>query len=57
MPEYLTNMCSLCADVGLVRPTDYARNIRRPRPGAAPAAAGGPTVAGDLAGEAERILR
>jgi hypothetical protein len=51
-------MCSLCADVGPVRPADYARNIRRPRPGAAPAAAGGPTVAGDLpAGEAERVLR
>jgi hypothetical protein len=58
MPEYLTDMCSLCADVGPVRPADYARNRRRPRPGAAPAAAGGPTVAGDLpAGEAERVLR
>jgi hypothetical protein len=32
--------------------------MHRPRPGAAPAAAGGPTAAGDLpAGEAERVLR
>jgi hypothetical protein len=51
-------MCLLCADVGPVRPADYARNRRRPRPGAAPAAAGGPTTAGELpAGEAERVLR
>jgi hypothetical protein len=51
-------MCLLCADVGPVRPVDYARNMRRPRPGAAPATAGGPTVAGELpAGEAERVLR
>jgi hypothetical protein len=52
------DMCSLCVDVGPVRPTDYARNMCRPQPGAAPAAAGGPAVAGDLpAGEAERVLR
>jgi hypothetical protein len=58
IPEHLTDMCLLCADVGPVRPVDYARNRRRPRPGAAPAAAGGPTVAGELpAGEAERVLR
>jgi hypothetical protein len=58
IPEYLTDMCLLCADVGPVRPTDYARNRRRPRPGAAPAAAGGPAAAGELpAGEAERVLR
>jgi hypothetical protein len=51
-------MGSLCADVGLVRPIDYARNRCRPRPGAAPAATGGPTVAGYLpAREAERVLR
>jgi hypothetical protein len=58
MPEYLTDMCSLCADVGPVQPVDYARNMRRPRPGATPAAAGGPAVEGDLlVGEAERVLR
>jgi hypothetical protein len=51
-------MCLLCADVGLVRPVDYARNRHHPRLGAAPAAAGGPAAAGDLlAGEAERVLR
>jgi hypothetical protein len=52
-------MCvSLCADVGPVRPADYARNMRRPRPGSAPATAEGPSVAGDLpAREAERVLR
>jgi hypothetical protein len=55
IPENLTNMCLLCADVGLVRPTDYARNMRHPRP----EAAGGPTTtAGELlASEAERVLR
>jgi hypothetical protein len=58
MPEYLMDMCSLCADVGPVWPTDYVRNRHRPRPGAAPTVAGGPAVAGDLpAGEAERVLR
>jgi hypothetical protein len=52
------DMCSLCADVGPVQPTDYARNIFHPRPGVAPAAAGGPAVVGDLlAGEVERVLR
>jgi hypothetical protein len=51
-------MCLLCADVGPVRPTDYARNRCHPWPGDAPAAAGGPVVAGELpAGEAERVLR
>jgi hypothetical protein len=51
-------MCLLCADVGPVRPADYARNRRRPRPGVAPTAAGGPAAAGELpAGEAERVLR
>jgi hypothetical protein len=41
----------LRADVGPVRPTDFVRNRRRPRPEAA-AAAGNPP-----AGEAERALR
>jgi hypothetical protein len=44
IPEYLIDMCLLCVDVGPVRPTDYARNRHCPRPGAAPAAAGGPTT-------------
>jgi hypothetical protein len=58
MPEYLTDIRLLHADVGHVRPADYARNMRRPRPGATAAAIGGPAVAGDLpAGEAERVLR
>jgi hypothetical protein len=48
----------LHADVGPVRPADYARNRRRPRPEAAATAAGGVAVAGNLpAGEAERVLR
>ena len=52
------DMCSLCADVGPVRPADYVRNRRRPRPRVAPAAARGPVVAGDIpTGEAERVLR
>jgi hypothetical protein len=52
MPEYLTDMCSLCPDVGPMRPADYARNMRHPRLGATP------TTAGDLpAKEAERVLR
>jgi hypothetical protein len=58
IPEYLTNMCLLCEDVGPVRPTDYVRNKRRPRPGVAPAATGGPTTVGELpVGEVERVLR
>jgi hypothetical protein len=48
------DMCSLCADVGPVQPTNYARNRRRPWPGAA----GGLAVARDLpVGEDERVLR
>jgi hypothetical protein len=48
----------LHADVGPVRPVDYARNMCRPRPGAAAAATGGLAVAGELpVGEAERVLR
>ena len=58
MPEYLMDMWSLYADVGPLRLTDYAKNKCRPQPGATLAAAGGPTVAGDLpAGEVERVLR
>jgi hypothetical protein len=48
----------LHADVGPVRPADFARNRRRPRPEAAAAAARGVAVAGNPpAGEAERALR
>jgi hypothetical protein len=48
----------LLADVGPVRPADFARNRRRPRPEAAAAAARGVAVAGNPpAGEAERCLR
>jgi hypothetical protein len=48
----------LHADVGPVRPADYARNKRRPRPESTTAAVEGPTVARNLpAGEAERVLR
>jgi hypothetical protein len=48
----------LHADVGPVRPANFARNRRRPRPEAAAAAARGVAVAGNPpAGEAERCLR
>jgi hypothetical protein len=48
----------LPADVGPVRPANFARNRRRPRPEAAAAAARGVAVAGNPpAGEAERALR
>jgi hypothetical protein len=48
----------LLADVGPVRPADFARNRRRPRPKAAAATARGVAVAGNPpAGEAERCLR
>jgi hypothetical protein len=58
MPEYLTDICLLHADLGLVRPADYARNKHRPRLGAVTTAAGGLAVVGDLpAEEAERVLR
>ena len=50
--------CLLHADVGPVRPADYARNRRRPRLEVAAAAIGGAAVAGNLpAREAERVLR
>jgi hypothetical protein len=46
------------ADVGPVRPANFVRNRRRPRPQAAAAAAGGAAVAGNPpAGQAERALR
>jgi hypothetical protein len=58
MPEYLTDICLLHADVGPVRPAYYAWNKCHPWPEAVAAAAGGPTVAGNLpAGETERVLR
>jgi hypothetical protein len=48
----------LLADVGPVRPADFARNRRRPWPEAKAAAARGVAVAGNPpAGEAERCLR
>jgi hypothetical protein len=47
----------LLADVGPVRPANFARNRRRPRPETAAAAARGVAVAGNpTAGEAERAL-
>ena len=50
--------CLLHADVGPMRPADYARNRHRPQPKSAAATAGGAAVAGNLpAGEAERVLR
>jgi hypothetical protein len=58
MPEYLTDIRLLHADVGPMQPVDYARNRRRPRPEAAAVVAEGLAVAGNLpAGEAERVLR
>jgi hypothetical protein len=58
IPEHLTDMCLLCADEGPVRLADYGRSRHRPRPGATPAATGGPAVERDLPdGEAERVLR
>jgi hypothetical protein len=45
-------MYPLCADVGPVRPTDFVRTRRRPRPEAGPTTAGGPP-----AREADRVLR
>jgi hypothetical protein len=58
MLEFLTDMCSLCVDVGPVRPADYARNKCCPQLWAAPTTVGGPTIEGDLpAGDVERVLR
>jgi hypothetical protein len=58
MPDYLMGKCLLHADVGPVRPADYARNRRRPQPEAAASAVGGVAVVGNLpAGEAKRVLR
>jgi hypothetical protein len=48
----------LHADVGPMRPADYAWNRHRPRPEAAAAATRGAAVVGNLpAGEAKRVLR
>jgi hypothetical protein len=58
MPEYLTDKRLLHADVGPVRPVDYARNRRHPRPKDMVSTTGGATVAGNLpAREAEMVLR
>jgi hypothetical protein len=58
MPEYLTDKHLLHADVGPVRPIDYAWNRCHPWLEATAAAIGGAAVAGNLpAGEAERVLR
>jgi hypothetical protein len=58
MPEYLTGIRLFHADVGPVRPTDYAQNRHCPWLEAATATARGATVAGNLpVGEAERVLR
>jgi hypothetical protein len=58
MPEYLIGKRLLYADVGPVRPADYARNRCFPRLEVAAAAAGGAAVAGNLpTGEVERVLR
>jgi hypothetical protein len=58
MPEYLTNKHLLHADMGPVRPADYAWNRRRPWLEAVATAAGGAAVAGNLPSrEAERVLR
>jgi hypothetical protein len=58
MPVYFMGKCLLYADVGPVRPADYARNGRRPWPEARATTTGGAAIAGNLpAGEAERFLR
>jgi hypothetical protein len=58
MPKFLTDKRLLHADVGPVRPADYAWNRRRPRLEAAASTTGGAVVAGNLpTGEAERVLR
>ena len=58
MPEYLKDIRLLHADVGPVRPIDFAWNRRRPRPESTVATARGPIVEGNLiAGEDERVLR
>jgi hypothetical protein len=58
MPEYLTGIRLLHADVGPMQPADYAWNRHRPRLEAAASTTRGPTVAGNLpAREAKRVLR
>jgi hypothetical protein len=44
IPEFLMGECSFHADVGPMRPADYAQNMRRPRPEAAAAVVGGVAV-------------
>jgi len=55
----MTLMYLLCIDVGPMRPIDFSRTRRRPRPEAGPTAAVGPvaTTGGPLVREAERVLR
>jgi hypothetical protein len=58
MPEYLTGTRLLHADVGPVRPVDYAWNRHCRQPEAVASATEGATVAGNLPSrEAERVLR
>jgi hypothetical protein len=58
MPEYLTGIHLLHADVGPVRPDDYAQNRHRPWPEVAVSAVEGAVVERNLsAREAERVLR
>jgi hypothetical protein len=57
-PEYMENLCQLCAYVRPGRPVDFVRNRRRPRPEAAPIADGRRVAAaGPPSNEAERFLR
>jgi hypothetical protein len=44
IPEYLTLMYLLCTDVGPVRPKDFLRTRRRPRPEAGPTGVVEPTT-------------
>jgi hypothetical protein len=58
MLVYLTGKCLLYADVGPVRPVDYAWNRHRPWLEVAAAVAGGEAIVGNLlVREAERVLR
>jgi hypothetical protein len=57
IPEYLITTYLLCADVGIVHPTNFERTRRPPRPEVRLAAAGGPIAGGGPpAREAERVL-
>jgi hypothetical protein len=58
MPDYLTDIRLLHADVGPVQPADYAQNRCHPRPEATAVAVEGPIVAGNLpSGATDRVLR